>query len=101
MRERCIARRAIGMFTPVVLAITVFCTAAYPNELSVPIAAQPLADALEAFAKSSGYQLVYRADLAAGSTSPGAEAHLPALETLAQLLRGTGLSFQFVNDPDR
>ena len=86
------------MFTPVVLAITVCCAAAYPNELSVPISPQPLADALEAFAKSSGYQLVYRADLAAGSVSPGAEAHLPALDTLTQLLRGTGLSFKFVND---
>jgi iron complex outermembrane receptor protein len=82
----------------VALAITLCCTAAYANNLSVAIPPQPLADALEAFATATGYQLVYRADLAAGSTSRGADAQLPALDALKQLLRGTGLAFKFVND---
>jgi iron complex outermembrane receptor protein len=57
-----------------------------------------MADALEAFAAASGYQLVYRTDLAAGSVSRGSDAHLPALDALTQLLHGTGLAFNFVND---
>lgn len=57
-----------------------------------------LADALEAFANTTGYQLVYRTEVAAGLTTQGADAGLSAKDTLRQLLRGTGLAFAFVND---
>ncbi|HEY6621210.1 MAG TPA: STN domain-containing protein, partial [Steroidobacteraceae bacterium] len=57
-----------------------------------------LADALETFAKITGYQLVYRTEIAAGLKTQGAEAGLSAEDTLRQLLRGTGLTFAFVND---
>jgi iron complex outermembrane receptor protein len=60
-------------------------------------ASQPLADVLEAFAKSTGYQLVYRADLTAGLTSTGVPPNTPPLEALRQLLRGTDLEFSFLN----
>src|SRR6266404_5826872 len=60
-------------------------------------AAQPLADVLEAFAKSTGYQLVYRADLTAGLTATAVPPNTPPLEALRQLLRGTDLQFAFVN----
>jgi iron complex outermembrane receptor protein len=86
------------MFAPFALALALCCTAHCATELTEPIPRQPLMDALEGFAKTSGYQLVYRADLVVGSTSPGAAAHLPLPETLGQLLRGTGLTFEFVND---
>ena len=59
---------------------------------------QPLADALDAFARSTGYQLVYHAELTKGLTSKGAIGGLPAAETLRQLLRDTGLAFEFVNE---
>jgi len=58
---------------------------------------QPLADALEAYAKASGYQLIYRSDLTAGLTSTGVPPNTPPLEALRQLLRGTDLQFSFVN----
>ncbi|HEY4970000.1 MAG TPA: TonB-dependent receptor plug domain-containing protein, partial [Steroidobacteraceae bacterium] len=98
LRERCVARRAKRVFISVALATTLFCTAASARDLPDAIPPQPLADALEAFAAASGYQLVYRTDLAAGSASRGSDAHLPALDALEQLLRGTGLAFNFVND---
>ena len=60
-------------------------------------ASQPLADVLEAFAKSTGYQLVYRADLTAGLTSTAAPPDTPPLEALRQLLRGTDLEFSILN----
>src|SRR5579864_3656853 len=59
---------------------------------------QPLADVLEAFAKATGYQLVYRSDLTAGLTSTGVPPNTPPVEALRQLLRGTDLQFSFVNN---
>jgi len=62
---------------------TVLCVAgAYAEGLSAPSASQPLADALDAFAKETGYQLVYRSELAIGMTSKGADAGLTAEQTL-------------------
>src|SRR5690242_741886 len=58
---------------------------------------QPLADALEAFAKATGYQLVYRSDLTAGLTSSAVPPNTPPVEALRQLLSGTDLEFSFVN----
>src|SRR5262245_4614063 len=59
---------------------------------------QSLADALETFAREAGYQLVYRTEVAEGLKTLGAQAGLSAEEKLRQLLRGTGLSFAFIND---
>lgn len=78
---------------------TVFCVpGAHAERLATAFASQPLADALDAFAKATGYQLVYRAELTVGMTSKGADGGLSAQETLRQLLRGTGLTFQFINE---
>src|SRR6201997_161194 len=79
------------------LATTVFflnVRAEGPAAVGTP---QPLADALEAYAKASGYQLIYRADLTAGLTSTGVPPNTPPVEALRQLLRGTDLQFSFVN----
>ena len=91
-------RRALQGLVSGVFA-TVLCVArAYAEGLSGPFASQPLADALDAFAKATGYQLVYRSELAVGMTSKGADAGLSAEQTLRQLLRGTGLAFHFINE---
>lgn len=71
---------------------------AYGEGFANPMPSQMLADALETFAKITGYQLVYRTEIAAGLKTKGAEAGLSAEDTLRQLLRGTGLAFAFVND---
>jgi iron complex outermembrane receptor protein len=66
--------------------------------MTVPLPPQPLADALDTFAQRSGLQLVYSAQLAKGLMSQGAAAGESAEQTLRDLLRGTGLTFEFVND---
>ena len=79
------------------LATTVFflnVRAEGPAAVGTP---QPLADALEAYAKASGYQLIYRSDLTAGLTSTGVPPDTPPAEALRRLLRGTDLQFSFVN----
>lgn len=59
---------------------------------------QPLASALEAFARATGYQLVYRSQIAEGIHTPGATAGLAPPATLRELLRGTGLGFAFIGE---
>jgi iron complex outermembrane receptor protein len=63
-----------------------------------PLPPQALADALDSFAKYTGLQVVYRAELTNGLQSKGAEAGLSAEQALRAILRDTGLSFQFVNE---
>lgn len=65
---------------------------------SLAVAPQPLAEALETFALQTGLHLIYPAKLAAGLRSPGAPANLPPRETLRQLLRGTGLKAQWLDE---
>ena len=65
--------------------------------LKSAIGPQSLAVALEVFAKATGYQLVYRAQLVGGRATQGAAVGLPVPDTLRQLLRGTNLTFRFVN----
>jgi iron complex outermembrane recepter protein len=66
--------------------------------LSTAIASQPLAAALADFAHQTGLQLVYVSQIAAGHTSKGARAGLSPAAALTELLDGTGLSFQFLNE---
>jgi iron complex outermembrane receptor protein len=66
-------------------------------ELSAPITAQPLAQALVEFAHQTGLQLLYESKLAAQLQSHEAAAGLSATDALTLLLQGTGLNFQFLN----
>jgi outer membrane receptor protein involved in Fe transport len=66
--------------------------------LTVAIPAQPLSAALSEFARQTGLQLLYVTQVAKAQTSNGAPAGLPAAETLTELLLGTGLNFEFLND---
>ena len=66
--------------------------------LSAGIDAQPLAEALAAFAQQSGLQLLYVSALAEHRRSRPVAAGLSPTAALAQLLAGTGLQFQFLSD---
>lgn len=66
--------------------------------LTTDIAPQPLYRALAAFADQTGLQVVYLSEVVGARKSPGALAGLSASAALDQLLDGTGLQFQFVND---
>jgi iron complex outermembrane receptor protein len=59
---------------------------------------QALAPALQRFVKERDIQLVYRAELIANLQTRGASGELTPIETLAQLLSGTGLSYRYLDD---
>ena len=84
-------------FVSAALATTVFFLSARAEGPAAVGTPQPLADALEAYAKASGYQLIYRSDLTAGLTATAVPPNTPPVEALRQLLRGTDLQFSFVN----
>jgi outer membrane receptor protein involved in Fe transport len=82
----------------VTLLGSVTCSAQSTLGLTTDIPPQPLADALAAFARQTGLQLIYQSELAHGLTSKGAPAGLAASAALARLLVGTGLRFEFLNE---
>jgi iron complex outermembrane receptor protein len=63
-----------------------------------PIASQSLAQALDEFAARTGLQVVYRSDIAARVRTRGAAGNLSPQQTLEQLLEGTGLRYEFINE---
>ena len=77
---------------------TVTCCAQSPIGLTTDIPPQPLAEALAAYARQTGMQLVYESELVGGLGSEGAPAGLAPAAALARLLEGTGLRFEFLNE---
>jgi iron complex outermembrane receptor protein len=64
--------------------------------LTADIPAQPLAQALEAFASQTGLQLVYVSAVVHGQRSRAVSSGLSASNALGRLLEGTGLQFEFL-----
>ncbi len=64
----------------------------------IAIEAQALDIALHAFALQTGLQLAYVTDLTRGKRTRGCAATAKPAEALAQLLEGTGLTFEFLNE---
>jgi len=72
-----------------------FANSEQSEALTAPIAAQPLAQALEAFAQQTGLHVVYVSGVVRNQKSQAVPAGLGAKEALARLLEGTGLKFEF------
>ena len=62
------------------------------------IAPQALSSALAALIRQSSLQIIYVSSLAAGKQSPGAHAGVTVPAALTELLEGTGLRFEYLND---
>lgn len=62
------------------------------------IPAQPLAQALKQFADQTGLQLAFETALTTGRTSPEVKGEFSTGEALKQLLQGTGLRYDFLDD---
>src|SRR5258706_3195406 len=90
--------RALAICTPAALldAPATLAQAVEPSALAAGIPAEPLAEALEAFARLTGIQLVYVSDILREQRSHAVPAGLGANEALARMLEGTGLEFQFL-----
>ena len=66
--------------------------------LAEDISPQPLATALKALVRQTSLQLVYVSAVAEGKRSPGARAGSSAPDALGQLLQGTGIRSERLND---
>ena len=65
--------------------------------LTADIAPRSVPEALAAFARQTGLQLIYVSSVADTLQSKGAPAGLSASAALARLLEGTGLAYEFLN----
>jgi iron complex outermembrane recepter protein len=88
--------RALSICVPVALAdaSTAMEQETPSARLSADIPAQPLAQALAAFAEQTGLQVAYVSGLIRDQRSKSVRAGLPVREALTQLLEGTGLRIQ-------
>jgi predicted Zn-dependent protease len=68
-----------------------------PAALVADIPDQPVAQALEQFSRQTALQVVYLSDIIGKRTAQRAPAGLAPADALACLLRGTGLTFEFLN----
>lgn len=88
-----------GLYTLLLLASIVLGARAHAAEpLTFNIPSQSLTSALNAFAKVTGLQVSFAAELAAGLTSPGVSGLMTPDEALRRLLSGTGVTYRFTND---
>src|SRR5579862_9281162 len=88
--------RAASLCTPVALlgASATLTQGSEINALAANIPAQPLVQALAAFRRQTGLQLIYVSSVISNQRSQGATAGLNADEALDRLLQGTGLRFE-------
>ena len=98
MSSRCIIRNVVRSSIALSSIAALSSAFAVADGLPRALPPQPLADALDTFAQISNLQVIYRADLADGRLSKGADAGLSAEQTLQALLRDTGLTYTFVNE---
>ena len=90
--------RALSICAPVALldAPPTLAQTLQPTSLAADIPARPLAEALAAFARQTGLQLVYVSGIVRDRRSHAAAAGLSPDEALARLLQGTGLRFEYL-----
>jgi outer membrane receptor protein involved in Fe transport len=67
-----------------------------PAPLSADIPQQPLAEALAAFARQTGVQLIYESEVARNQKSGPAPAGMSANDALLHILQDTGLRFEYL-----
>jgi len=90
--------RAVSICSPVALvgAPAVLAQAFESKVLTADIPAEPLAQALAAFARQTGLQFVYVSGVVRDQRSGAASAGMSAHEALVRMLEGTGLMFEFL-----
>jgi iron complex outermembrane recepter protein len=91
LRALTISAPAAVLSAPAVLAQTF-----EPSVLAADIPAQPIAQALETFARQTGLQLVYVSGDVRKQRSHSVSAGIGANEALARMLEGTGLRFEYL-----
>ena len=69
-----------------------------PKGVAEAIESQPLDQALDSWARQTGLQVIYGADLIAGRQSRGARAGASPREALEQIIEGSGLVITWLNE---
>ena len=87
---------AVACLSIVSLSVASDVEASIKKQTDIP--AQGLGPALEAFAKDRDFQVVYRSEVVGTLQTRGASGNLTPKEALTQLLRGTDLTFTFLDD---
>jgi len=92
------ALRVLSICAPVAFAgtQTTQTQAIETRALTADIPAQPLAQALEAFARQTGLQVVYVSEVVQTQRSRAVSSGLSASNALGRLLEGTGLQFEYL-----
>jgi len=90
--------RALSICTPVAIldASATLAQAFESKALAADIPAQPLAQALAAFRRQTGLQVVYLSDVVRNQKSRAVSAGLGSHEALTRMLEGTGLKFEYL-----
>jgi iron complex outermembrane receptor protein len=90
--------RALSICVPVAIfdAQATLAQAFEPKALGADIPVQPLAQALAAFGRQTGLQIVYVSGVVRDQRSHAVFAGLGAHEALARMLEGTGLKFEYL-----
>jgi iron complex outermembrane recepter protein len=90
--------RALSICTPAAFlnVSTALAQPLEPRALAADIPAEPLAQALEGFARQTGLQLVYLSGVLRDQRSHAVSAGLGADEALARMLEGTALKFEYL-----
>ena len=89
--------RAAPICAPVVLfAIPALSQASESGALTADIPAQPLTQALTAFRRQTGLQLIYLSSAIGNQRSPAVPAGVKNDEALSRLLHGSGLRFEYL-----
>jgi len=85
-----------SFFTTIILLV-LFAIPVIAGQTSITIKPGTLQDALDAYSKATGTKMVYLTELIEGKSSPGAQNTSPS-SALPQILQGTGLTFQMVDN---
>jgi iron complex outermembrane recepter protein len=90
--------RGLSICVPVSLipVPAVFAETFEPSALAADIPAQPFAQALAAFVRQTGLQLIYVSGVVRDQRSRAVSAGLGANEALARILQATGLKFEYL-----
>jgi outer membrane receptor protein involved in Fe transport len=91
---RALATAVVAVFTD---AAAVAAQTPAATQLRADIAAQPLVQALEVFARQTGWGVVYESAIVGDRQTSGAPAGLSPTEALTRILHGTGLQFTFLS----
>lgn len=94
------SRSAATLLVCVALSAQAATPAGAQAQVTLNIKAQPVREALQAFGKQTGLQILFRSEGIAieGRTAPAVVGRLSAAEALEQLLGATGLRYEFVNE---